>query len=407
MNLSPSNTDREALIGQAALMTMAFSGVDLTPLGARLLERANSHPHDANTLMDLSTLLQLIGKPEIALTVQAQALEMQRLYHLPAATGETGIRLLAIMGPGDFMTNTPLDFLLKGSDVSLDMLYVGAEGELPETLPEHDVIFVALGEADEHLPLLAGIERRLSAWSGPLLNRPEAAAGLSRDNAYRKLHSAPGIAMPITARIDRATLEKIGCAEKPIGEVLEGGHFPVIARPVGSHAGRGLSRLDQPSDIPGYLKTLSDSEFYVSPFVDYRSADGLFRKYRVVLIAGRAYACHMGISGHWMIHYLNAGMAESADKRAEEERFMADFATDFGRRHEEAFRAIFARMDLDYLVVDCAETQDGRLLIFELDSGAVVHDMDPADLFPYKPAQMRKVFAAFREMLARAMKPAL
>jgi hypothetical protein len=51
--------------------------------------------------------------------------------------------------------------------------------------------------------------------------------------------------------------------------------------------------------------------------------------------------------------------------------------------------------------VDCAETRDGRLLVFEADNTAIVHDMDPPDVFPYKPPQMRKIFAAFTAMLSR------
>jgi len=48
---------------------------------------------------------------------------------------------------------------------------------------------------------------------------------------------------------------------------------------------------------------------------------------------------------------------------------------------------------------DCSETPDGKLLVFEVDSGAVVHSMDSAELFPYKAPQMESVFAAFRKML--------
>jgi hypothetical protein len=51
--------------------------------------------------------------------------------------------------------------------------------------------------------------------------------------------------------------------------------------------------------------------------------------------------------------------------------------------------------------VDCAETRDGALLVFEADNTAVVHNMDPPDLFPYKPPQMQKIFAAFVAMLER------
>jgi glutathione synthase/RimK-type ligase-like ATP-grasp enzyme len=129
----------------------------------------------------------------------------------------------------------------------------------------------------------------------------------------------------------------------------------------------------------------------------------MYRKYRIMLIDGRPFICHMAVSSHWMIHYLNAGMTDSADKRAEEERFMADFDDGFAHRHANAFRAITERIGLDYVGIDCAETPDGKLLIFEADSDMIVHAMDPVDLFPYKQPQMRKLFAAFRRMLADAV----
>jgi glutathione synthase/RimK-type ligase-like ATP-grasp enzyme len=186
--------------------------------------------------------------------------------------------------------------------------------------------------------------------------------------------------------------------------VLEGGNFPVIIRPVDSHAGHGLMKIDTPEAIAEYLRSMPEREFYISRFVDYRAADGLFRKYRVVLIDGRPYAGHMGISDDWMIHYLNAGMAESAEKRAEEECFMRTFDEDFASRHADALAAISERVGLDYLVIDCGETTDGKLLVFELDSGAIVHSMDPVDLFPYKRGPMQKVFKAFRDMLSARIK---
>jgi hypothetical protein len=72
-------------------------------------------------------------------------------------------------------------------------------------------------------------------------------------------------------------------------------------------------------------------------------------------------------------------------------------------KRRDAFRAITSRIKLDYLVIDCAETRQGELLVFEIDSGAVVHAMDSAEIFPYKHVQMRKVFAAFRAMLLNAV----
>jgi hypothetical protein len=111
----------------------------------------------------------------------------------------------------------------------------------------------------------------------------------------------------------------------------------------------------------------------------------------------------MAISEHWMIHYLNADMTGSAEKRSEEARFMAAFDEDFAVRHAAALRGIAERIDLDYIPFDCGETRDGKLLVFESGTNMVVHCMDPQELFPYKRPQMAKVFGAFQAMLRNRM----
>jgi glutathione synthase/RimK-type ligase-like ATP-grasp enzyme len=400
-SMSSSEQERAPLIGLAPLMRQAFSGADMKQLGAQLIERSTQYPDDAHTLMDLSTVLQLTGNREIALATQAQALAMQQIYHLPA-TGGAALRVLAMMAPGDLMANTPLEFLLEGADVALDLLYLTSDlDELP-ALPDHDVLFVAVGESDENRPLLEQLAAVLPHWPRPVLNAPDRIARLSRDRACRLLQSADGIAMPTAIRIERTALEQVGRAERSLVDVAEDTAFPAIVRPVGSHAGSGLEKIDTPAELAAYLERMPHAEFYVARFVDYRNADGLFRKYRIMLIDGRPFICHMAVSSHWMIHYLNAGMTDSADKRAEEERCMAEFDDGFARRHADAFRAVTERIGLDYVGLDCAETADGKLLIFEADSDMIVHAMDPVELFPYKQPQMRKLFAAFRRMLADA-----
>ncbi len=82
---------------------------------------------------------------------------------------------------------------------------------------------------------------------------------------------------------------------------------------------------------------------------------------------------------------------------------MQTFDDGFGRRHRRALEGMVARVGLDYFTLDCAETKNGELLVFEADNTAVVHNMDSPELFPYKPPQMRRIFAAFVDMLrARA-----
>ncbi len=397
-----NHESKPPLIGLAKLMRMTYSGCDLAPLGTQLIERATTDT-SGHTLMDLSTVLQLRGNRDLALALQAQAIESQQIYSTPTTEGQINVRLLAIMGAGDLMANTPVEFLLEDSDVALDIVYVTEDLPLPDQLPDHDVLFIAIAQSDQNMKLLQAIEAAITSWPRPVLNKPERIALMSRNAACALLKSVPGVAMPITARIARQLLEQIANEQLSLTDIIEDGTYPIIVRPVDSHAGQGLDKIDDAHALLNYLQVLPHSEFYVSRFVDYRGQDGLFRKYRIVLIDGKPYACHLGISEHWMIHYLNAGMAESCDKRAEEARFMSDFDSVFADKHASALTAIYERVGLDYLGIDCGETADGLLLIFEIDSCMIIHAIDPVEVFPYKQPQMNKVFGAFRRMLQDAM----
>ena len=397
-----ANDDGEQLMGLAPLARMAFAGADLGPLKARLLDRLAQNENDANALMDLSTVLQLMGHRQLGLSMQALALGIQQLYRLRCSADSVGIRLLAILSPGDLAENNALEFLIEGSDIALDMLYVAPDIPFPATLPEHDLAMVAVCETDRNRPLLKHIETLVKSWPRPVLCAPDRIARLSRDGACQLLESAPGMVVPVTARIDRQTLESMGCSEVAVTAVVKDGAFPVVVRPVDSQKGQGLMKLDNPHAIADYLQTRPENAFYVARYVEYRGPDGQFRKYRLVLIYQRPYACHLAISDRWVVHYVSAGMRESVAKRAEEARFFAGFDDDFARRHHDALRSIAQRLELEYVGIDCGETPHGELLIFEVDSGMTVHAMDPVDIFPYKQPQMRKVFRAFRQMLMDA-----
>lgn len=394
----PRPSDSKPFIGLASLMHMVSSGADIS----NLINIAAYNPNDANMLMGMSIIFQLTGNREMGLELQEKALHIRQLYHLPPASGETGIRLLALMRPGDMMDNTPVDFLLEGSDIALDLLYLSSNLPVPASLPDHDVAIVAIGQSDQNQPLLELAGKLIKTSLKPVLNRPEHIARLSRDGVSQLLQGAPGVEIPVTARIDRQGLQQIARGEQPIAALLEDASFPIIVRPLDSHAGQGLARIDSPSGIADYLNAMPEPEFNIARFVDYRGADGLYRKCRVTLIAGKPFACHLAISENWMIHYKNAGMAESAAKRAEEANFMAGFDENFACRHREAFRAIGERLGLDYLIIDCGETPDGKLLVFEADNLGFVHALDPIDIYPYKQPQMRKVFSAFQAMLKQA-----
>ena len=183
------------LIGVAPLMRQAFMDVDLRPLGAALLARAQADPDDANAVFDFSTVLQLTGEREAALAVQMEAIRIAPLYSIPA-TLPTRLRLLAIMGPGDLMSNTPIEFLLEESDVALDMLFLTLDTPWPETVPDHDVLIVCTAESEANRDLLPLLAQLVADWPRPVINRPERIAVLSRDGVCAALEGVAGMLLP-------------------------------------------------------------------------------------------------------------------------------------------------------------------------------------------------------------------
>ena len=375
-------------------MRLAFVGNDLQEIRSQLSGRIQANASDSAALMDLSFVLQLDGNPSLAIELQTEALRQEQYFELKSNPSSPALRLLVIMGPGEVMANTPVEFLVENSDIALSFLYLGEGLPVPKQIPEHDVAFVAVCESDENQYLLQQLGQVMQHWPKPFVNEPLRIAQLSRNRISQCLADVPGVAVSDAIRLGRTSLQEWGC--------LNGGKdhsFPIIARPIDSHAGHGLAKIEDRMELERYLDEQGGPEFFVAPFVDYRSHDGMYRKYRIAIIDGQPFASHMAISRRWMVHYLNADMLDNESNRQSEAEFMRYFEHDFGIKHKLAFAAIDRKIGLDYYSIDCAETRDGKLLVFEIDSGAVVHAMDPISLFPYKAPQMMRVFDAFQKML--------
>jgi hypothetical protein len=388
-------------IGFARLTTMAFGGTDLRPLRDQLISKVVAGTAGAGEGLDLSLIAQLLGDKPTGMAIQAEVLAFHQLFRSPCSTEKPSLRVLALAAAMDMGGNTPIEFLLENSGIELLTLYVVAGVELPVPLPDHDVAIVIASDSDQCREALRKIEIAASRWPRPLLNPPRLVGNLDRDKLYRLLSGIEGLDIPVTAPATRAQLQELAQPNAGLADLAAEFEFPIIVRPLGSHAGVGLARIDDRAAIGRYLLARPEQEFFVSRFVDYSGDDGLFRKYRIVIVDGRPYACHMAIADRWDIWYLNAGMAFSESKRLEEEGFMRTFDSAFAARHQRALAAMIERIGLDYFTVDCAENRRGELLIFEADNTAVVHNMDSPELFPYKAPQMRRVFEAFAAMLCR------
>ncbi|MFT4798549.1 MAG: hypothetical protein ACI9B8_001261 [Sulfitobacter sp.] len=383
------------LIGQAQLMEMMFNGDDLSSSANALLEKARDDALNAEALLDLSTILLLRGDQSIGLSMQLEALSIRQQFRIQDGQG---LKLLILKTPGDFMANSPVEFLIRSGDIEADILFVAPELPYPTLVP-HDLIYNGISEGKQNLPALRIAASLIKQWGKPFINRAEEVPLLSRDRACEILDDLPGTYMPQNLLLEREDVDAMAATSGQLSQFLVQDRFPILIRPVDSHAGVGLCKISGQDEMLAYLAREAASHFYVAPFTDYRSSDGKFRKYRIAFVSGAPYLCHMAISDHWMIHYLNAGMTDCTIKRAEEARAMNRFHQEFALRHEEALAAVGSAFDLEYFGIDCAETQDGQLLIFEAGNAMVVHDMDSEDMFPYKAPLMRQLFKDFQQML--------
>jgi hypothetical protein len=387
-------------VGMAPMAHRIFRGENLGRVLQQLEARVAADPSDAAAWLDLGILLELSFYKAQGLECQTRALALENRYRVPTATPEAGLRLLMFVGPGEIMANVPAQFLLVGSDVRLDLVFVEEGRPLPE-LPDHDLAMVGIGESDANRPILEQLRKELEGHPVPVLLDPLKIQALSRERLWRLLEGVPGLLVPPTVRTPATHLHELVKGRRSLDELLPGGVFPILLRPMDSHGGKGLARLAGPEAVGEYLLNTPGDEFFLCRFIDYRNSDGLHRKLRIALIDGRAYGCHMAVADHWMLHYLNAGMDKDPAKREDEARHFASFDADFAVRHAAALEELCARAGLEYFAIDCAETRDGELLIFEADTAMIVHDMDPPALYPYKGPQMQKVFRAFRDLLGR------
>ena len=306
--------------------------------------------------------------------------------------------VLLLAAPGDFQANLPLDLLLDGRTLLhtlriRDPAAVLADPRAAfghEDVPPFDCVMIAIAEAAERVAHLHAADALAAFLGKPVLNRGDRIARLSRIGAATILAGITDAIVPFPTTMCRAAL--LGtCPDTPF-----------LLRPAASHAGRGLHRIANNIDLAAALANDPEEELFVAtPYVDYRGADGLYRKYRIVFVDRRPFPVHLAIHDDWAVWYYNARMDCFPARRDEEAAFLDAPDKMLPPRARRALDAIAERIGLDYFGLDCGLLGDGRLLVFEIETGMIVHDRDPVDLFPAKAPAARRVAAALEHLIDR------
>jgi tetratricopeptide (TPR) repeat protein len=341
-------------------------------------------PHDFAAHWGLFEVNQLLGDNDAALEHQTLALAERSIVSIEATIQPARTTLLELCIAGTFQANIPLDFILDREHTTVHKVYLG-EHPIPK-LPPYDLVFNTIADAPNAGPALRAAQTFIAAQERPALNAPPLVPLTSRDAVAARFADSKTVAVARTLRANRMTVHAV----RP--------PYPFLIRPLDSHAGNDLERIDTGDALQAYLGAVKHEDFYVSEFVDYRNADGYYRKYRIVFVAGVGYPVHLAISPRWMIHYYNAPMAENAWMRDEEHAFMRDVDAVFSGVLAAGLREIARAIPLDYFGIDCSIAPDGRVFLFEASSAMIVHMRDPEDLYPYKTRYVPRVIAALERL---------
>jgi Flp pilus assembly protein TadD len=256
-----------------------------------------------------------------------------------------------------------------------------------DTLTSADVVFNTLGDVDHDGGQFAAAGAFCANLGKPVLNPPEAVLKTGRERAVELFGDIRGMVTPAVRRTTPAQLANLSI------------DAPLLVRPAGDHGGENLVLLRNAADKRAYLAAGPADWLLLTPFHDFRSGDGYWRKYRLIFVDRQVYPYHLAIGEDWLVHYWRAGMVRSEWKKAEEANFLADWRGVFGAQAAAAVAEAARRLDLDYAGMDCALTTDGRLLLFEANACILMHLDEPAAAFPYKHRHVPTIREAFTRLV--------
>ena len=390
-------------------------------------EAVRHHPDNANGRVNLANLLLLIDEHaqarvhfEAALAIDAGHIHAHRgMANLLAEIGdEAGARRHRDKGfKNHFLAALP--YRGEGSPVAVLLLVSARGGNIPTTailddrhfqttvvvteyyddaasLPPHDVVFNGIGDADLCGEGLDAAGRVLARTSRPVINHPAQVRRTGRLANAERLRALPNVVVPRMTALPRRLLAGDGAAEA----VAAGGFaFPLLARAPGFHTGHHFIRAETPAELAAAAAKFPGDDVWLIEQLDARDGDGMFRKFRVMIVERRLYPLHLAVSRDWKVHYFRADMAHSQANRGKDAAFLDDMAGVVGRRGMAALGRIGAALGLDYGGIDFAVNAAGDILLFEANATMVVLPPAPDAKWDYRRPAFDEVLAAVRRML--------
>lgn len=247
------------------------------------------------------------------------------------------------------------------------------------------------------LATLAGLEMRSGL---PVLNPWWVIAHTGRAAIARRLAHQVGVHVP------RCTVFQRERGNLPEHVERTGHRYPVLVRPLGQHGSDGLQRIDDASQaaaVPG-LPTA-----HVTDWVDFRSPDGLYRKYRLFYAGDQLIRRHLFIDDQWNITVkARRFMRPRPDLVEEEERWLLRPIEIENGTVDSRILHQFRALQLDFGSIDYGLLPDGSVLVFEINACIQIHGAvtpEEEKLWPHVHATDDRIIGSVLDLVRKRAAP--
>jgi glutathione synthase/RimK-type ligase-like ATP-grasp enzyme len=268
---------------------------------------------------------------------------------------KNGALIYSVSGSSNIGDYLPNDTLTK-KRITLD---AGMKQNI--ILDDVDVIFNQISDPDTHSVTLAKVDLLYGMYQDKIrfFNLPKDIRKTSRDRLYHLLKETPGLNIPKTVKIHPHSSDEIYRTLKD-----EGFEFPVIFRQAGDHGGISTIRIDDENEHFSAF-ALDGRAYYLTQFIDY-AEEGVYKKYRLIVIEGKVYLRHVLFGSQWMMHAKSQFEKEISDPYKQD--ISKRFVKEIKPKIQPTVKKIHDAIGLDYFGIDCHIDENGTMLIFEINA---------------------------------------
>ncbi|MEW9308799.1 ATP-grasp domain-containing protein [Labrys neptuniae] len=224
-----------------------------------------------------------------------------------------------------------------------------------------------------------------------VINHPKLAVQATRQKNSERFANIPGIIFPKVYRYQSGREQRPALIE----DIENRCGYPAIIRTVFQQMGAGTWRIDDRQALHEALEKLDGLQFYAITYAQTRHADGRFRALRAAFVNKQPLVVRADYSDHWNVrarrtpgqqafYRENPRLLEIAN------RIVLDPERELGRNIYGKLRTIAEVMPLEIFGMDFDLTEDGNLLIFEINATMNLLSTSP-DGFEYPRESEKKL----------------